>query len=120
MNVTMGNSKVESYLARVRSAMRGMPEGEYAFGYIMTCSFWAMAIEKLFAPAKVGLWYTPGNIWSLTWVTDGNRPANGRELLSWWLVPVTVLIGWLLRYVSDRIAKGWIRRYRRQNAAQGV
>lgn len=198
MNATTENSKIETYLERVRIAMRELPAGEvedvlrelrshiadlsgsddlkvdtalqslgdpvelarkynadhemaraecsgsplaillglrhtnkthlgqraltalYAFGYFVAFGFVAMAIEKALSPAKVGLWYTPGNIWSLRWVTHGDGPANGRELLNWWFVPLTLLIGWLLRYGTDRIALWWIRRYRRDSVRPGL
>lgn len=85
----------------------------YAFGYINVLTLWAAAIDKLFAPSRTGLWYTPGRIWSLTLVTGGSQPEGARELLGWWLVPVALLIGWGVRYLSDRVAQWWIRRYRR-------
>lgn len=90
----------------------------YVFGYFNAFAFLAVAVDKLFTPSKVGLWYTPGNTWSLTLVTDGNRPDGSHELMGWWIVPAAVLICWLLRYITDRIAQWWIRRYRRRSAAQ--
>lgn len=90
----------------------------YAFGYINLLTLWAAAIDKLFAPSRTGLWYTPGRIWSLTLVTGGSQPKGARELLSWWLVPVALLIGWSVRYLTDRIAQWWIRRYRRLKQTQ--
>jgi HAAS domain-containing protein len=90
----------------------------YAFGYINVLTLWAAGIEKLFAPSHGGLWYTPGNIWSLTLVTGGDPPAGARELLGWWLVPIALIVGWLVRYVTDRIAQWWIGRYRRSKASR--
>jgi hypothetical protein len=46
-------------------------------------------------------------------VTFGNPRAGSRELLGWWLVPAAILGGWALRYLVDRIAQWWIRRYRK-------
>lgn len=90
----------------------------YAFAYINVLTLWAAAIDKLFAPSRSGLWYTPGRIWSLTLVTGGSQPEGARELLGWWLVPVALLIGWGVRYLTDRIAQWWIRRYRRLKQTQ--
>ena len=90
----------------------------YAFGYINVLTLWAAAIDKLFAPSRTGVWYTPGKIWSLTLVTSGDHPAGAHELLGWWLAPIAVALGWILRYVTDRIARRWIGRYRRSKGSQ--
>lgn len=90
----------------------------YAFGYINVLTLWATAIDKLFAPSRAGLWYTPGRIWSLTLVSGGSQPEGARELLGWWLVPIALLVGWGVRYVTDRVAQWWIRRYRRLKQSQ--
>lgn len=85
----------------------------YIFGYIIMGTLWAAALDKLFAPSQTGLYYTPRHLWSLTLVTDGSHPAGARELLGWWLVPVCVALGWIVRSITDRIAQWWIKRYRR-------
>jgi len=90
----------------------------YAFGYINILALWSVAIEKLFAPSQVGLWFTPGNLWSLTLVKGGNPPPGAHELLGWWLVPILFITGWVLRRVVDKIAQWWIGRHRRANAPQ--
>jgi hypothetical protein len=89
----------------------------YLLGYINVATMWAAAIEKLFSPSRTGLWYTPGSVWSLVLVTGENPPAGSRELLGWWLVPVAIVAGWGIRYLVDRIAQWWIRRYRLATAA---
>ena len=92
----------------------------YVLGYFGLGTLWAGALEKLLAPARGGLWYVPGDLWSLTLVVGGNPPANARELLGWWVVPIAVLVGWGVKYASDRAAQWWIRRYRRANAGREV
>src|SRR5262249_50003842 len=92
----------------------------YAFGYINVLTVWAAAIDKLFAPSRVGLWYVPGKIWSFALVTSGNAPEGAHELLGWWLVPIAALAGWAVRYVTDRTARWWIGRYRRSKVSQGA
>src|SRR5262245_37011038 len=66
----------------------------YAFGYINVLTLWAAAIDKLFTPSRVGLWYVPGQIWSFALGTSGNAPEGAHELLGWWLVPTAALVGW--------------------------
>jgi len=86
----------------------------YFFGYANFITMWAAALDKLVAPSKTGLYYTPGDWWLLTWVTDGRAPSGGRELLGWWLVPLAVAGGWAVKYAVDLIAQWWIRRVRRK------
>jgi len=92
----------------------------YVLGYFGMGTLWAAALEKLLAPSRGGLWCTPGDFWSITLVVGGDPPAGARELLGWWVVPIALLAGWVVKYVSDRIAQWWIRRYRRSNASQEV
>jgi len=90
----------------------------YIFGYANVLTLWAAAVEKLFAPARTGLWYASGTAWPLWLVTDGNGPSGSRELLGWWFVPAAIAAGWVLRYLADRTAQWWIRRYRRSSSNQ--
>jgi len=83
-------------------------------------TLWAGALEKLLAPSRGGLWYTPGDFWSTTLVVGGNPPAGARELLGWWLVPIALLVGWGVKYVSDRIALYKIVQYRQAKVSQEV
>jgi hypothetical protein len=92
----------------------------YFFGYANVVALLAAAIEKLIVPARTGLWYTPGKIWSLNLVRGGDAPAGAKELLGWWLVPIALVVGWALRYLIDRVAQWWIRRYRRSRAPQAA
>ena len=92
----------------------------YVLGYFGMGTLWAGALEKLLAPSRGGLWYTPGDFWSLTLVVGGTPPANAQELLGWWVVPITMLAGWGVKYVSDRTAQWWIRRYRRSTPSRDV
>ncbi|HYL76207.1 MAG TPA: hypothetical protein VEU96_18500 [Bryobacteraceae bacterium] len=64
----------------------------YAFGYINVLSLWATALDKVF----------------------GGAPTHASELLGWWLVPIAIAAGFILRYLIDQAAKWWIRRHRRQ------
>jgi hypothetical protein len=90
----------------------------YVFGYSTTVMLWAGALEKLLAPSRGGLWYIPGDVWTL--VVGGNPPSGARELLGWWVVPIALLAGWGVKSATDRIARWWIGRYRRSKASQQV
>lgn len=92
----------------------------YLFGYANVVTLWAAAIEKVFAPWRTGLWYTPGNIWSLKLASGSDVPTGAKELLGWWLVPICLVAGWILRLLIDRIAQGWIRQRRRSRSPQAA
>lgn len=85
----------------------------YVFGYVNVVSLWRAAIEKVLVPSRAGLWYTPGDLWSLSLGWGGHAAPGARELLGWWLVPAAVIAGWIVKYLTDRAATWWIRRYRR-------
>jgi hypothetical protein len=54
----------------------------YALGYIYVVKLWLAAIDKIIWPSRTGLWYTPGNPWSLSWVTNGSAATDAHELLA--------------------------------------
>jgi uncharacterized membrane protein len=85
----------------------------YVFGYAAVIAFWREAVHRLFVPARTALWYTPGSAWPFTFVSGGSVPAGSTELLGWWLIPAIIAAGWAVKYAVDRVAKWWLRRYRR-------
>ena len=90
----------------------------YVLGYFGMGTLWAGALEKLLAPSRGGLWYTPGDFSSITLLVGGDPPAGARELLGWWVVPIALLAGWGVKVVSDRAARWLIRRHRRSTASR--
>lgn len=92
----------------------------FFFGYINLFLLWSAAVEKLLSPSRAGLWYVPGDWWSVSLVTFDSPPPGARELLGWWLVPIAALVGWGVKAVTDRTAQWWIGRYRRRKEAQEV
>ena len=92
----------------------------YLFGYIHLFILWAAAAEKLITPSRAGLWYVPGDIWSLTLVVFDYPPPGARELLGWWIVPIALLAGWGVKVLTDRLAQWWIARYRRRKGLREV
>jgi hypothetical protein len=85
----------------------------YAFGYANVLTLWLAAADKILFPSRTGLWYLPGDWKSLTLRTNGSSPPGAHELLGWWLIPVAILAGWILRLLIDGGARWWLRRYRR-------
>lgn len=103
-------------LQALRATTRGGPGRVaatvlYAFGYINALALWAAAVDKVFTPSRAGLWFNPGKVWPFTLVTTGDTQPGAREVLGWWFVPFALLVGWAIKYLTDRIARWWIARY---------
>jgi hypothetical protein len=112
-------------LQGLRSASGGTAErltltALYVLGYFGMGLLWAGALEKLAAPSRGGFWYVPGDLTSATLLVGGNPPAGARELLGWWVVPIALVAGWGVKYLSDRIARWWIGRHRLATAPQDM
>ena len=85
----------------------------YVFGYATVIALWREAVHQLFAPARAGLWYTPGSAWPLTFASGGAVPAGSRELLAWWAIHLALVVaGLAVKYAVDHTARWWLRRYR--------
>lgn len=87
----------------------------YIFGYVNVIMFSIATADKVIWPARTGLWYTPGRPWATDVVLDGEHAAGARELLGWWLVPCALVAALAFKFVTDRIARWWIARYRRSH-----
>jgi hypothetical protein len=84
----------------------------YVFGYANVVALWLAAVNKPLFPSRTGLWYVPGDWTSIVLHINASPPPGARELLGWWLIPVAILAGWILRYLIDSLAQWWLRRYR--------
>ena len=85
-----------------------------AFGYAWALTVGAAAIEKIFSPRDVGLWWRPGSWASLRLNVDGPGPPGTREILGWWIVPAGLIACVILLFATSRFARWWIRRSRRR------
>lgn len=84
----------------------------YAIGYVNVVTLWLVAADKLLFPSRTGLWRLPGDWKSLALRTNDSPPPGAHELLGWWLIPAAIFAGWLVRYLTDHVARWWIHRYR--------
>jgi hypothetical protein len=84
----------------------------YVFGYVNVVMLWMAAADKLLFRSRTGLWYLPGDWKSLALRTNDSPPPGAHDLLGWWLIPVAIFAGWILRYLIDSGAQWWLRRYR--------
>ena len=129
-NIDSVESRVESYLDRVRTALHGQPERQ--IDDIMR-ELRAHAIElaegrgveaalaSLGDPVDLAKAYraesqmvraecSSSSLRILLGLRHASRTRAG--LLGWWLIPAAILAGWILRYLIDRVAQWWLRRYR--------
>jgi hypothetical protein len=86
--------------------------------YFVAASLVACALLKPIHPLAAGLWLIPSQ-------TDyeislrlgfGSVPLGGKELLGWWIVPVGLLVGLGLFFITAHVGLWSIRRLRRASS----
>jgi hypothetical protein len=91
-------------------------------GYFLGVVFILVAALKPFHPESAGLWVFPdgANDFEISLrLGFGTPPANGRELLGWWVIPVGFAVGCWLVILTTRLALWCARRYRKSRALPG-
>ena len=78
-------------------------------------SLGAQSIEVEYKDGREYVIATKGTV-GISIATYKSSSADAKELLGWWLVPLCLITGWILRMIVDRIAQWWIGRYRRLHA----
>lgn len=84
-------------------------------GYFLGAAFLLCAVLKPFHPYTAGLWIFPDGTISLR-MGFGNAPLGGKDLLSWWIVPVGLMVGCGLVTLTTRLALWCMREYRKSRA----
>jgi hypothetical protein len=90
--------------------------------YFLAAVFIITALVKPFHPQTAGLWIFPDNadgVQISLRLGFGTPPANGRELLGWWMVPVGLAVGCGLVMLTTRFALWCARRFRKSSALPG-
>ena len=85
-------------------------------GYCLGVIFIVVALLKPLHPAEAGLWRLDGKAGDLELSVRmgfGTAPANGHELLGWWIIPLGLVIGCGLVVLTTRFALWCVRMYRR-------
>lgn len=73
-----------------RTVTRGLYYSMGAFGYSIAVALLLLAMAKLLQPSLVGAWSANGgNSVAVTW--SGSPYPEAKELLGYWLVPITLL-----------------------------
>jgi hypothetical protein len=79
-------------------------------GYLFGLTFILCAVFKPFHPGTAGLWLLPGDEISFR-MGFGTVPADGRDLLGWWIVPLGLIVGLALVALTTRFSLWCGRKY---------
>jgi hypothetical protein len=75
-------------------------------GYGLAVSFLLVAVMKPFRPDHVGLWRTAPDTYSMGSVS---HPSQAQELLGWWIIPVGLVLGLALGYLTWSFGRFCVR-----------
>lgn len=87
-------------------------------GYTLGGALVIVAGLKIIWPHGTGLWenHYPDGTWSLNLSSSsGNTPA-GHDILGWWLLPIGLILGTALFYLTFRFGSWCLRRFWRPRA----
>ena len=87
-------------------------------GYFLGTVFLLVAALKPFHPQTAGLWLlrdSTGDPEISIRLGFGTVPAEGRDVLGWWIVPIGLLAGCAVLMLTTRFALWCARQYRRSH-----
>lgn len=76
------------------------------FGYLIAAGFLVVAVWKPFQPDKVGFWHPAPGSFSLGTI---DTAQTSPELLGWWIIPIGLLAGLGLGYLTWALDRFCIR-----------
>lgn len=85
-------------------------------GYSCGLVLMLVAVAKLFHPRTAGLWTYPSGDDSLALsfrLGFGAPPADGKDVLGWWIVPIGWITGYGLVMITTFVAVWFVKKYRR-------
>jgi hypothetical protein len=88
-------------------------------GYFLGGAFILCALLKPIHPQSAGLWSfrnSSGELQLSLRLGFGSAPADGRDTLGWWMVPVGLVAGFGLVMLTTRFAIWCVRVYRKSRA----
>jgi len=85
-------------------------------GYALAAVFLLTALAKPIWPSRVGLWRLPTTDGDLSVSLGRSLHPIGQELLGWWIVPLGLLLGAALAFLTWRFGLAGVRRLGRARA----
>ncbi|HZZ31011.1 MAG TPA: hypothetical protein VFE10_03375 [Phenylobacterium sp.] len=82
-------------------------------GYGIAAGFVITAISKLFSRTHAGLWRYPRASGGYGYVLGVVDPVKGQELLGWWIIPIGIVAGLVLGWLTWRFGIFSVRLMRR-------
>ena len=95
-----------------KSAAGALVLGGCVVGYFLGGSFMLAGLLKPVHPRTAGLWRLANDAYSLR-LGFGSAPAEGRELLGWWMLPMGLVLGGGLCFLTTQIVLWCAREFRR-------
>jgi hypothetical protein len=83
------------------------------FGYGIAAGFLVTAAVKPFMPSRAGMWLVPDPKDEFSFSIGTNDNPHGRELLGWWIIPIGIVVGLGLGWLTWRFGLYSLRRMRR-------
>jgi uncharacterized membrane protein len=77
-------------------------------GYALAAGFFVTALVKPFAPTRAGLWILPADDLSFSLGVVDHSPM-AREVLGWWIVPIGLVVGVGLAWLTWRFGVSSVR-----------
>jgi hypothetical protein len=83
------------------------------FGYTIGGGLVILAGLKLVWPHSTGLWKNtyPDGTWGLNMSFSSGKPPSGQELLGWWLLPLCLVVGTGLLFLTFRFGSWTLKRF---------
>lgn len=89
-----------------RGASKGLYFGMVFFGYSISLALMAITLIKLIAPDWVGVWLSEHGQSVVIGVGANvldRAPEGTTDLLSWWVIPVAIMLSVCIAYLTRRI-----------------
>jgi hypothetical protein len=82
-------------------------------GYGIAAGFLITAVLKPFIPTRAGMWRIPDTKDAFSFSIGATDNPQGQELLGWWIIPIGIVVGLGLGWLTWRFGLFSLRRMRR-------